>query len=171
MSEREKTKSTKRTGEKRISPASSATNSPKKPSSRDQSDEEPSDETSSKKAEPKVPPLKIVLTAPVSEKEDKKSPSGESFYFCVGLLSHSNNLAGIKEEAKEAEKSTSKEVGDSTDAANLIPSSSATPDFDEDSSKGGNSNHSSTKTRLTRSRANQGPPGPGDQANDSPRKF
>jgi len=151
LSEREKTKSTKRTGEKRISPASSATNSPKKPSSRDQSDEEPSDETSSKKAEPKVPPLKIVLTAPVSEKEDKKSPSG------------------IKEEAKEAEKSTSKEVGDSTDAANLIPSSSATPDFDEDSSKGGNSNHSSTNTRLTRSRANQGTPGPGDQANDSPR--
>ena len=90
---------------------------------------------------------------------------------CRIILSHSNNLAGIKEEAKEAEKSTSKEVGDSTDAANLNPSSSATPDFDEDSSKGGNSNHSSTNTRLTRSRANQGTPGPGDQANDSPRKF
>ena len=35
-------------------------------------------------------------------------------------------------------------------------SSSATPDFDEDSSKDGNSNHSSTTTRLTRSRTNQG---------------
>ena len=77
----------------------------------------------------------------------------------------------MKEEVKEAEKSNSKEVGDSTDAANLNPSSSATPDFDEDSSKGGNSNHSSTNTRLTRSRANQGTPGPGDQANDSPRKL
>ena len=29
---------------------------------------------------------------------------------------------------------------------------------------------SNSNTRLTRSRANQGTPGPGDQANDSPRK-
>ena len=36
---------------------------------------------------------------------------------------------------------------------------------------GGNSNHSNSNTRLTRSRANQGTPGPGDQANDSPRKY
>merc|ERR1712061_525235 len=51
-----------RGGDKRMSPTSSATNSPKKPASRDHSDEEVSDEAAKKSTEPKVPPLKIVLS-------------------------------------------------------------------------------------------------------------
>ena len=60
-------------------------NSPKKPASRDQSDEEdPSNETGRKSAELKVPPLKIVLSGQSGSNgsgngnvvEDKKSPAG-----------------------------------------------------------------------------------------------
>lgn len=144
-------KGTKRTGEKRMSPTSSATNSPKKPSSRDHSDEEASDEASKKSAEPKVPPLKIVLSGPngnsTGNSDEKKSPSGQ-----------------------DMDKASTKETTESADMPSTNPSSDSRDGFDEDScSKGGNSNHSSSNTRLTRSRANQGTPGPGDQANDSPR--
>jgi len=151
-------KATKRTGgEKRMSPTSSATNSPKKPASRDHSDEEVSDEAAKKSTEPKVPPLKIVLSGSsgnnAGSSEEKKSPTGLK-----------------DQETKELDKSNIKETTEATDMGSTNPSSVANSDgFDDDSSKGGNSNHSNSNTRLTRSRANQGTPGPGDQANDSPR--
>ena len=105
---------------------------------------------------------------------------------------------GLKEETKELDsKSNIKETSEAIDMGSTNPSSVANSGdgFDDDSSKGGNSNHrwfhekknyhrnisiswfffihfsfSNSNTRLTRSRANQGTPGPGDQANDSPRK-
>ena len=82
-------------------------------------------------------------------------------------------LIGLKDqETKELDKSNIKETTEATDMGSTNPSSVANSDgFDDDSSKGGNSNHSNSNTRLTRSRANQGTPGPGDQANDSPRKY
>lgn len=42
---------------------------------------------------------------------------------------------------------------------------------DNDSKSASNSERGTLGTRLTRSRANQGTPGPSDQGNDSPRKF
>ena len=81
---------------------------------------------------------------------------------------------GLKEETKELDsKSNIKETSEAIDMGSTNPSSVANSGdgFDDDSSKGGNSNHSNSNTRLTRSRANQGTPGPGDQANDSPRKY
>ena len=66
------------------SPPASATHSPKKPASRDQSDEEGVEgDNDRKSAELKVPPLKIVLSGQSSNGgnvvEDKKSPVGEIF--------------------------------------------------------------------------------------------
>lgn len=143
--------------EKKGSPPSSATNSPKKPGSRDHSDEEDS-ENGRKSAELKVPPLKIVLSGSGQSgnggSDDKKSPVGAS-----------------KEDAKETEKQSPK---DGTDLAeNTNQSSSTLEGLEDNDSKGasGNSHNSGHGTRLTRSRANQGTPGPSEQGSDSPRDL
>lgn len=189
-------------GGKRGSPASSITNSPSKPSSRDHSDEEDAEArqkaaatsnttfssvvssvassatstttfTTSSTSQPKVPPLKIVLSGQngnsgsSSVMEDKKSPSG--------------NKDDSKEVDKPAlSKDTSAVAGSAMSASGEMADNSNTNQsvvsdgLDDSDSKGasgnGSSHGSNHGTRLTRSRANQGTPGPNDQGNDSPRE-
>ena len=76
-----------------------------------------------------------------------------------------------KDDAKDAEKQSPK---DGTELAeNTNQSSSTLEGLEDNDSKGasGNSHNSSHGTRLTRSRANQGTPGPSEQGSDSPSKL
>ena len=91
----------------------------------------------------------------------------------ISLESDYNSLiAGAsKEDAKETEKQSPK---DGTDLAeNTNQSSSTLEGLEDNDSKGasGNSHNSGHGTRLTRSRANQGTPGPSEQGSDSPSKL
>ena len=81
------------------------------------------------------------------------------------------NSGASKDDAKDAEKQSPK---DGTELAeNTNQSSSTLEGMEDNDSKGasGNSHNSSHGTRLTRSRANQGTPGPSEQGSDSPSKL
>jgi len=169
-------KGAKRNLDKRGSPPSSATSSPRKPASRDHSDEEDPENKAKMAAgggsgggsgssnEPKVPPLKIVLSGQNGNNgsgsvvDDKKSPSSN------------------KDDSKDADKSNVTKDNSSSDMAensnaNQGTSNDALDDSEFKGSTGSGANHGSAHgTRLTRSRANQGTPGPNDTGNDSPRE-
>jgi len=185
---------------KRGSPASSVTNSPSKPSSRDHSDEEDAEAkqkaaatasnatslassiagssatsiTTSNSSEPKVPPLKIVLSGQngnsgtSSVVEDKKSPLGNK-----------DDSKEVDKPASSKDTTTTSAVsasasGEMAENSNTNQSAMMSEGHDDSDSKGASGNGSSHSsihgTRLTRSRANQGTPGPNDQGNDSPRE-
>merc|ERR1719510_2871795 len=80
--------------------------------------------------------------------------------------------SGCKEDTKEVEKTAAKDsvTAEMVENSNTNQSTASEGGPEDSDSKGG-SGHSShgSGTRLTRSRANQGTPGPNEQGNDSPR--
>jgi len=190
-------------GGKRGSPASSITNSPSKPSSRDHSDEEDAEArqkaaatsnttfssvvssvassatstttfTTSSTSQPKVPPLKIVLSGQngnsgsSSVMDDKKSPSGnkdDSKEVDKPALSKDTSAA-----VAGSAMSASGEMADNSNTNQSVVSDGLDDSDSKGASGNGSSHGSNHGTRLTRSRANQGTPGPNDQGNDSPRE-
>ena len=101
------------------------------------------------------------------------------------FLKNSLAFLGCKDDSKEVDKpALSKDTAAAASAVSASTSaemaensntnqSAVSEGLDDSASASGNgSSHSSSHgTRLTRSRANQGTPGPNDQGNDSPRKF
>lgn len=84
------------------------------------------------------------------------------------LISNYFLVLAEKDEVKVAsDKTVSKEITAAESGGEPSPAT-ASDAFEDTDSKGGNNSSSTLGTRLTRSRANQGTPGPGDQAGDSP---
>lgn len=83
-------------------------------------------------------------------------------------------MTGNKDDSKDADKSNVTKDNSSSDMAensnaNQGTSNDALDDSEFKGSTGSGANHGSAHgTRLTRSRANQGTPGPNDTGNDSP---
>merc|ERR1711935_527249 len=129
--------------------------------------------TTSSTSQPKVPPLKIVLSGQngnsgsSSVMEDKKSPSGNKDDSKeVDKPALSKDTSGVAGSAMSA----SGEMADNSNTNQSVVSDGLDDSDSKGASGNGSSHGSNHGTRLTRSRANQGTPGPNDQGNDSPRE-